>query len=106
MRLIKQLRFQFRLHSAGSTTHLPLLGVLVDDPLIQRAPPVLNEEGFRVLLALPIPEAALSLRPRNEVVPHEVHFQVFPDLAADLCLRAPGSPVLLLPDPAGKKNLL
>lgn len=71
-------------------------GVLINDPLIQRSSPVLYEEGLRVLLALAVTETSLCLRPRDQVVLHEIHFQIFTYFAADLCLRTPGATIFLL----------
>lgn len=86
--------------------HLLALSVLVDDPLAQRVSPVLDEEALSVLLALPVPEPALSLRPRDQVRFGQIYFQIFPHLAADLCLRTPGAPIQLLPYPETDVNVL
>lgn len=77
-------------------TYLLSSRILVDDPLIERRPPVFHQERFSILLTLAVAEATLCLRPRNQVVLLQVDLQVLPHLTADLGFRAPGTTVLLL----------
>lgn len=77
-------------------THLLSSRILVDDPLIEKRPPILNEKRLSVFLTLSIAEATLCLGPRNQVVFLQVDLQVLSHLAANLSFWTPCATVFLL----------
>lgn len=82
------------------TTYLIALMVLVNDPVLERLPPVFDGELLGVLLALAVAEPSLRLGVRDEMWLSQIYFEVLANLRTDLSFRTPSSAVLLLSNPA------
>lgn len=79
--------------------------IFINDPFFERVPPVLDEKSFGVFLTLAVTEPSLRLRPRNQMISHQIYFQEFPDIAADLSLRTPSPAIYFLSNPTNNKIL-
>lgn len=81
-------------------THLLALHVPVPDPLAELRPPILEHIRLRVFDTLAVAKAALSACGGDHVNRVKIDFQPLAWLCGDLQLRAPGTSVALLLQPA------
>lgn len=81
-------------------THLLALHVPVPDPLAELRPPILEHIRLRVFDTLAVAKAALSACGGDHVDRVKIDFQPLAWLCGDLQLRAPGTSVALLLQPA------
>ncbi|KOX81196.1 hypothetical protein WN51_00103 [Melipona quadrifasciata] len=81
-------------------TYLLAPDVPVSNPLAELRPPVLQHVRLRVFDALAVAEASLGAGGGDHVDRVKIDFQPLARFRRDLLLRAPGTSVALLPQPA------
>lgn len=84
-------------------THLGSV-LIINHPLVQRVPPVLDEKSLRILLTLTVPETTLSFGERNEMIAAQVDFKIFAHLAADLRLGTPRAAVFFVSNSVNREE--